>query len=511
MRALLLAAALSLTILAGCASHAPAPPAAGTPQAALTGAPDAAGSAAVAAATGWALDCTLGSYERAQNATWMQACEARASHTSGPKEETWAAVNPTDPDNVVIGAKDLNPDSSKGCVWNGVFSTHDGGKTWKDVTIGGTWASRQSDPTNPFFGYACNTDPMFQFTKDGALHYAIEEYNLAGQNAYGPLPQNPTSGTLAAASVIPGWKIVLATSHDGGLTWPDLITYQPDLGVVTDYSRMTINPATQSILETIGSEAGGCHLLASRDGGKTADIFRVVLTASGETPCEAIAGSPGGTVVVVGGGVLPGEAGDSVVVARSTDDGKTFLDSNAGFGFKPVAAFKESHYRVGSGMELAYDLTSGPRKGTLYAAYAAADRDEADIYVRSSADDGKTWSDAVLVNDDPAGTHQWMPNVAVAGDGSVHVFFMDKRYDTPAHAAIDITHAVSLDGGKTWRNERVSSVPYNGDLGRHQEGFPFIGDYLGVACGATDCWAGFPDASNGKTTVIAAAHVHLAS
>jgi hypothetical protein len=102
-----------------------------------------------------------------------------------------------------------------------------------------------------------------------------------------------------------------------------------------------------------------------------------------------------------------------------------------------------------------------------------------------------------------------MPNVAVAGDGSVHVFYMDKQFD-PQHKLIDITHAVSLDGGKTWTTERVSTLSYDGDLGRHQDGFPFIGDYLGVSCVAHDCWAGFPDASNGETTVIAAAHVHHA-
>jgi hypothetical protein len=94
----------------------------------------------------------------------------------------------------------------------------------------------------------------------------------------------------------------------------------------------------------------------------------------------------------------------------------------------------------------------------------------------------------------------------VAGDGSVHAFFMDKRYD-PQHKLIDITHAWSADGGKTWRNERVTNVSFDGDLGRHQEGFPFIGDYIGAAAAGSDVWGAFPDASNGNTTVVAAAHV----
>ncbi|MHB8633863.1 MAG: sialidase family protein [Thermoplasmatota archaeon] len=439
------------------------------------------------------LDCALGSYEHALNASWLQTCEARASHSPGPKEETWVGINPTDPTNVIVAAKDLNPASSNGCVWNGLFVTKDGGKSWKDVTIGGAYADR--GPQSPFFGYACNTDPMFRFTKDGAVHFGVEMYNLGGQNAYGALPQNPASAPLAANSVIPGWKILLATSIDGGLTWPQVITFQPDLGVVTDFSRMTVNPVTQSILESIGSEAGQCHILASRDGGQSAALFAVPASPGG-VPCGAIAASPNGSVVLVGGGV----------VARSTDDGKTWLDSNAEFTYKPIGSFSESQYRVGSIEELAYDLSNGTHRGRLYVAYAGADRDESDVYVRSSSDDGRTWSPAVLVNNDPPGTHQWMPNVAVAGDGSLHVFFMDKRYD-PNHKLIDITHAVSRDGGATWTNERVSTFSYDGDLGRHQEGFPFIGDYMGVDAVGSHVWAGFPDASNDKTTVIAAAHV----
>src|SRR5207245_2395891 len=123
----------------------------------------------------------------------------------------------------------------------------------------------------------------------------------------------------------------------------------------------------------------------------------------------------------------------------------------------------------------------------LYCVYADATRDEADIYVRSSPDNGRTWRDPVLVNDDAPGAHQFMPNLAVAGDGSLHVFYMDKRYD-PNHVLIDIVHATSLDGGATWTNERVSAVPYDGDLGVHQRGFPFIGDYIGVAAVGDDVW-----------------------
>ncbi|MEA3136601.1 MAG: hypothetical protein QOC71_882 [Thermoplasmata archaeon] len=474
--ALLTMLSFSLAVLAGC-SGKPSQDAPATPG---------------DTAAGWALDCSLGSFELAHDPAWAQPCEVRASHTDGSKTEMWIAVNPTDARNVIIGAKDLNPESSGNCVWNGLSVTHDGGETWRDVTIGGKYSERS--PTDPTFGYACNTDPMFQFTADGAVHYGVEMYDLLGIDKNSPPPAN--------AGFAPGWKVLLATSHDGGDTWPDLVTYHPDLLTVSDYSRMTINPATQSIVESIGSGLVTCHVMVSTDGGKTALFYNAV--SPDGVPCSsnngAIAGSPDGTLVIVG----------NDIAARSTDDGKTWVDSNPVFTFKGIQQFKESEYRNGSNLELAYDLSAGAGKGTLYAAYGAADRDEADVYARSSTDDGRTWSEPVLVNDDAEGTHQWMPNVAVAGDGSVHVVFMDKRYD-PEHRLIDITDAVSTDGGRTWTNHRISSVSYDGELGVHQDGGPFIGDYLGVAAAGDHVWAGFPDASNGQVPSTAAAHLHRTS
>ena len=111
------------------------------------------------------------------------------------------------------------------------------------------------------------------------------------------------------------------------------------------------------------------------------------------------------------------------------------------------------------------------------------------------------------VNADPEGSHQFEPNLAIAGDGSVHAFFMDKSRD-PQHRLIDVTHAVSSDGGATWGSERVTTLNWDGDLGKHQEDFPFIGDYTGADAVGNHVWAAFPDASNGSTTVIAAMHVH---
>ncbi len=458
--------------------------------------------AAHPALAGWQLDCTLGSYEHAMDDAWAQLCVARGSHTPGSKAEMWTAVNPKDPGNVVTGSKDLNPSSSPGCVWNGLAVTHDAGKTWKDVTIGGTYESRA--PGSPFYGYWCNTDPDFRFTADGDLHYSVEMYGLCL-----PVPAPLTAVCdLNAHGASTGWKILLATSHDGGDTFPDVITYQPDLAITTDYSRMARSPTTNTVIEAIGSEGGsGCNVLRWTPTMPQSATFTPVVTKDG-IPCNSGGGS-GVAVSATGTIVLIGAAG---VVARSTDDGLTFLDSNPLFSFKGIpGSFPGGDYRITNNVETSYDWTQGPHRNTLYATYAAAERsgDQADIYVRASKDDGRTWGDAVLVNADGPGGLQWMPGVSVAGDGSVHVAYMDRHYDVEHNQTwIDITHAVSVDGGKTWANERVTTKSFDGNLGVHQDGFPFIGDYLGIDCVGDDCWMGFPDSSLGDAPVIGGAHVH---
>src|ERR1041385_1901140 len=73
---------------------------------------------------GWILDCGIGAHEKAQDPAWLQACGGRASHAVGPKQEVWLAVTPTNPQNVVVAAKDNNPANSASCTWNGVYVTH---------------------------------------------------------------------------------------------------------------------------------------------------------------------------------------------------------------------------------------------------------------------------------------------------------------------------------------------------------------------------------------------------
>lgn len=82
----------------------------------------------------------------------------------------------------------------------------------------------------------------------------------------------------------------------------------------------------------------------------------------------------------------------------------------------------------------------------------------------------------------------FMPAVGVAPDGRVDVAFYDRR-DDPGNRLLTAYLASSYDAGLTWVNARASDAQFDGDLSRHQDGRPFLGDYIGVADLAIPIWA----------------------
>ncbi len=481
MRVLLAAATAILAVLAGClggddgdgVTPTPTPPATGP----------------------YALDCSI-SKAAVGNVSWPEPCLALASPNDSPsKTEIDIVVNPTDPLNVVVASKDLDPLASP-CVWAVAQVTLDGGHNWTTSYVGGPLADRQ--PGDVLYGYDCITDPIMAFNRDGDLYYNLQAYEQSAEP--GPLPGAPMDPDVA--------MMALAISRDGGLTWPEVIPefFGDDLTVFPDYMRMGTNPTTGSVFALwntiVGLASSQPTLVTYRAAEPVTQPWFFVTpeqpTGLGES---GIVGASDGTVYAfLGGFNSPGVA----YMAISADDGRTFGIPARQFDFTPMGGLEDVQFRTGTAVELAVDTSGGERDGCLYAAWADGSADVADILLRASCDGGTTWTEPVLVSSGPHEDAQFFPRVAVDGRGGVHVVYLTRAYD-PAHHLVDAEWAYSVDGGVNWTTIRLTAVSYEGDLGIHQNGFSFLGDYIGIAATGDHVWMGFPTTVTGRAE-IAVAH-----
>lgn len=479
------AALLLVILLAGCAT------------------PGGQDSAPLDAASPYALSCE----GLAQgNASWKEACLAFASPNDSPsKTEVDVAVNPKDPGNVVVSSKDLDRKASP-CVWAVAQVTKDGGRSWKTSYVGGDLASRQ--PTDPLYGWRCITDPIMVFDAQGTLYYSLQasrEEALQGVD----LPATPVP---APVGVPHGGNMYMARSKDGGATWDKVVLLLPGDGsaVFHDFMRMAVNPKTGSVY-TIWNQYTQPNdvfpvLVASRDGGESADppSYPTLQAFPQGIENRGLAVAKDGTTYI---GL---DAGSEALLMTSTDDGRTWSGPVSIAKYAPVPRMmRNNSFRTGSDLELAVDNSGGPRDGWIYATYGELVNDQSDLKVVVSKDHGKTWSKPVTVG---AGAHavndQWMARPFVDRRGALHLVYLTREHD-PANFGIDAAWAYSEDGGATWNVTRLTTQSFDGGLGIHQFGGPFLGDYLGIAGAGDWIYMGFPTTHTGRAELaVAKVHVH---
>lgn len=121
------------------------------------------------------------------------------------------------------------------------------------------------------------------------------------------------------------------------------------------------------------------------------------------------------------------------------------------------------------------DRSKGPHDGTLYVNYMDQRNgiEDTDNWLIKSADAGKTWSDPVRINNDPAGKQQFLTWMAIdQKTGYLYSVFYDRRnYDDNQ---TDVVIAWSKDGGTTWENALLSETPFT------PIATEFFGDYNNI-------------------------------
>lgn len=403
-------------------------------------------------------------------------CNNRVTTAQGPANEVTLAVDPTDPDNLLAAAKDYTLGRASGCgtyrVWAGIYHSTDGGRTWSNelLSAGGIMSS-----------YACLSDPVLAFGPDGTAYFF-------------------------ALGLNPGVTddLLVFRSDDGGTTWTRL----PRIARNSDKQWAAVDQETGRIwLTWVDVAIGRIKLSRSDDRGATWSpvVFGapVGTLLQGQGPAVAVgpgAGTGHGPVYLAWR-LLPT---DAIMVTFSVNGGTTWVAV-------PVAATTVSNpdwavdfrgYRTFSMPSIAVNQGDG----TIWIAFTALAQSRGEVIVAHSITGGLTWLLEIILDAGAVIADDFMPALAVASGGDVHVFYYTTA-DSPDGALgtlLDVRYAHGF--GDLWDAPmRVTTVSSDTTVAYHQRGFRFIGDYIGAAASGDGAYGAWADMRNGRSDVYFAA------
>ncbi|HEX2028707.1 MAG TPA: sialidase family protein [Nitriliruptorales bacterium] len=285
--------------------------------------------------------------------------------------------------------------------------------------------------------------------------------------------------------------VFLARSNDGARTFQTSMVFEapdgkPDRGL-NKGPTLAVDPSDpqrvyvgwrQGVFNPQAKEKLKSNIAASADGGRTFGP-PVDLTDERGGDYPQIAVDSEGTVHAVYWTRVwprtpPGEPGPvrPIMHTRSTDHGATFsqpqeADPGNRSASRPAA------------------LAADPDSGNLYLVWhgnAEIDNDgedfagDLDIFLRSSADGGESWTDRLVVNDDESDVNQYEPGIAIAPNGRVDIAWYDFRH-TPSEPITssghsgdaglsDVYYASSTDGGRSFgASARITDRSIDRSLG----------------------------------------------
>jgi BNR/Asp-box repeat len=390
------------------------------------------------------------------------------------ESEEAIAVNPTNPENIVVVT---NVGHREAGLAAGMLAgvSFDGGHTWATRLIG----------NNDNLGDAC-CDPSLSFDQHGNLFltYLFEVENVV------PVALS-TDGGLSfhiVANIGAGGS---ATASRSGTDDRGLFRFvdQPTITTGEDEAWVIFNAGGPMV--ATGARVTGLGQVGS---------FAPVEVVSGTNNCTYgdVAIGPSGQVMNVCTLTETGQGGGKLFVSVDPDRlgpalfGKRVFVTDThigGFDFIPPQPDRSVDAEPG----LAWDRTGGPHTGRVYLVYTLEvknESDNTDIEVRYSDDNGATWSAPVRVNDDATANSQFLPKISLdPTTGNVAVIWYDSRQDLGTGGPGDtngvpnddaqVWGAFSTDGGRTFTpNVKISAGTSNSpDSGNGID----YGDYSGLS------------------------------
>ena len=278
-------------------------------------------------------------------------------------------------------------------------------------------------------------------------------------------------------------SIPIAISTDGGATFSQLTSIP---GGNVDQPTVTTGPGLGGVGQALwitydqsGTQARGAAIAGL--GAANVGALGAAQPVTGVNQFGDIVIGPNGQVVVTGQ--------DDTQIQVNTD-----LDGLGPLGFSGAviasttnvdtfdAILSQPSRTIDAEAGLAYDRSGGARNGRLYLVYTdelVDENNDTEIFVRTSDDNGATWSNRVRVNDDTTSNSQWFGKIAVdQTTGDVGTVWYDAR-NSPSNTTVQLFGSISSDGGATWdTNTRISAGTINGTVSA--TGGLQLGDYIGL-------------------------------
>ena len=368
----------------------------------------------------------------------------QSKSTLGPCEPS-ICIDPTNNSNIVAGS-----------VLNYTHISNDGGITWKTkelVSDFGVWG-----------------DPSIVTNRNGDFFY----FHLS----------DPEGTNWKSTQILD--RIVMQKSTDKGVSWSKGTSIGLNKPKQQDKQWATVNPKNDDIYVTwtefdkYGSpekdHKSRILFSSSNNNGNSWSTPKAISTHEGDCMDDDFTTE----------GSVPASDGKNIYTAwsfdkkiwfnKSSDNGKTWLnnalaiaDQNSGWRFTVPGVNRINGFPVTS-----VDISKSKYKGTVYVNWSSQNNPEnTDVYISKSVDQGKTWSNPIIVHKSSTDTHQFFNWMSVdPKTGYIYiVYYSQLQKDI---FSLNVELAVSKDGAKTFKNYTISESPFD------PRGSNFFGDYNNI-------------------------------
>jgi BNR/Asp-box repeat len=407
---------------------------------------------------------------------------------NGSQEETWIAVNPTNPMNAIATCNDTY--TNGGDYRMSAYYTHDGGKTWKFSRT----AAHNNNTAIPMNGSnATIFDPGICFTPDGMAIYSYGFAETLSGNDKGK------NGIFASVST------------DGGATWNQPKDVFDTYGITVDMKgevfndRYTIGSDVYSESDYKGNVYVSWKLFDSKTGSPIvtaftnkkkdeyhtwdAEVVHIATNTSTQAPMPTC--GPDGNVYVTfrnsGGGKT------SAPVYRSTNGGKTYQSFAQALDLWDIGEVhpESGRYvlndkdgmRVSINPQIVVDNSFSPRRGTIYVIMTGRDEsavDDIGLWLAQLRPGEKNWRKDRIDNN-KLGNDMFFPSITVdPTTGYVHIFYYSSQ-NYSDNKLVDAYYAYSYDG-ENFKQRRLTNEGVKVRArGQGEDGNRYWGDYTSIA------------------------------